>query len=155
MPDMSGVELLKRLNEIGSSVPAVVITGNGDVPLAVAAMRAGASDFIEKPFADEVLINAIERAASRFDTDTAEAHDLAAIRSRLEQLSERERQVLTAAVAGSPNKAIADDLNIDLRTIEVHRANIMSKMQASSLPELVRIAMALELADKGHPGSRN
>lgn len=111
--------------------------------------------FIEKPFRDEVLINAIKRAARRFDGGADEVHDLAAIRHRLEQLSERERQVLTAVVAGLPNKAIADDLDIGLRTVEVHRANIMSKMQASSLPELVRIAIALELAGKGDPGSRS
>ena len=155
MPDISGVELLKKLNEIGATVPAVVITGDGDVPLAVAAMRAGASDFIEKPFEDEVLIGAIKRAASRFDTDTKGVYDLAAIRSRLEQLSERERQVLTRVLAGLPNKTIAHDLDIGPRTVEVHRANIMSKMHAGNLPELVRIAMALELADKGDPGSRS
>ncbi|WP_292240632.1 LuxR C-terminal-related transcriptional regulator [Mesorhizobium sp.] len=118
-------------------------------------VSSGASDFIEKPFEDEVLINAIKRAANRFDTDTEEAHDLAAIRSRLDQLSERERQVLTGVVAGLPNKTIADDLSIGLRTVEVHRADITSKMQASNLPELVRISMALELADKGYPGSRS
>ncbi|MGX8007504.1 LuxR C-terminal-related transcriptional regulator [Mesorhizobium sp. ORM8.1] len=128
---------------------------DGDVPSAVAAIRAGASDFIEKPFEDEVLIGAIRRAAGRFDTDTEEVHDPAAIRSRRAQLSERERQVLAGVVAGLPNKTIALELDIGFRTVEVHRANIMSKMQASTLPELVGIAMALELADKGDPESQD
>ncbi|BCH31959.1 transcriptional regulatory protein FixJ [Mesorhizobium sp. L-8-10] len=153
MPDISGVELLAKLNEIGVAIPAIVITGHGDVPMAVAAMKAGASDFIEKPFEDVVLIEAIKRAASRLDTVT-EMEDVSAIRSRLGQLSERERQVLAAVVAGLPNKTIAYDLNISPRTVEVHRANIMSKMRAGSLPELVRMAIALELADKENPVSR-
>lgn len=155
MPDINGVELLQKLNAIGASVPAVVITGHGDVPMAVAAMKAGASDFIEKPFEDEVLINAIKRAVSRLDTITEIVDDVSAIRSRLDHLSDRERQVLSAVVAGLPNKTIAYDLNISPRTVEVHRANIMSKMQASSLPELVRMAIAMELDEKGNPSSRH
>jgi two-component system response regulator FixJ len=154
MPDMSGVELLEKLNAIGASVPAVVITGHGDVPMAVAAMKAGASDFIEKPFEDEVLIDAIKRAASRLAAPTDVIDDVSAIRARLDHLSDRERQVLSAVVAGLPNKTIAYDLNISPRTVEVHRANIMSKMQASSLPELVRMAIALELDGKATPSNR-
>nr|WP_276315443.1 response regulator FixJ [Mesorhizobium jarvisii] len=150
MPDMSGVELLEKLNKIGAAVPVVVITGDGDVPMAVAAIRAGASDFIEKPFEDEVLIEAVKRAASLLQPDTEVINDVPAMRERLNNLSEREREVLSAVVAGMPNKTIADDLNISPRTVEVHRANLMFKMQASSLPELVRIAMALELADRGN-----
>ena len=147
MPDMSGVDLLKKLNEKGLSIPAVVITGHGDVPMAVAAMKAGAADFIEKPFEDEVLVEAIKRAASRLETASLPPEDAEVARSRLDLLSERERQVLAGVVAGLPNKTIAYDLAISPRTVEVHRANIMSKMQARSLPELVRMTISIELAE--------
>lgn len=148
MPDMSGIDLIGRLKEMGAAIPAIVITGHGDVPMAVAAMKAGAADFIEKPFQDEVLIDAIKRAAGRLGKAADPADDVAATRSRLDSLSERERQVLSAVVAGMPNKTIAYDLNISPRTVEVHRANIMSKMHAGNLPELVRMTIALELAKK-------
>ncbi|WP_165899812.1 response regulator FixJ [Borborobacter arsenicus] len=147
MPDMNGVELLEKLNEMGALVPAVVITGHGDVPMAVAAMKAGAVDFIEKPFEDEVLISSITRAAERLHKIAGSGEDIAALRPRLSGLSDRERQVLHAIVAGLPNKTIAYDLDISPRTVEVHRANIMSKMRARSLPELVRMAIALGLAE--------
>ncbi len=150
LPDMSGVELLTRLKEQGVAVPAIVITGHGDVPMAVAAMQAGAIDFIEKPFEDEILISAIKRAASRFDeASEGAADDLASLRPRLASLSDRERQVLAEVVAGLPNKTIAFKLDISPRTVEVHRANIMSKMHAQSLPELVRMAIALDVAGRG------
>lgn len=143
MPDMNGVDLLERLKDIGASIPAVVITGHGDVPMAVAAMKAGAVDFIEKPFEDEVLVDAIKRAASRLDERPAPVEDTSTLRARLRSLSEREQQVLSAVVAGLPNKSIAYDLGISPRTVEVHRANIMSKMQARNLPELVRMSIAM------------
>ncbi|EZQ13590.1 response regulator FixJ [Aquamicrobium defluvii] len=146
MPDMSGLELLEKLNAKGLRVPSIVITGHGDVPMAVAAMKAGAVDFIEKPFTDEVLIDAVRRAARRLDPATND-NDLLALRARFECLSEREQQVLAAVVAGLPNKTIAYDLAISPRTVEVHRANIMSKMQARSLAELVRMTIALGLGD--------
>lgn len=147
MPDIGGVDLLERMNGMGIAMPAIVITGHGDVPMAVAAMKAGAVDFIEKPFEDEVLINAVKRAACRLgDAETID--DVRALRDRLQALSGRERQVLSMIVAGLPNKTIACDLGISPRTVEVHRANIMSKMQARSLPELVRMSIATELADK-------
>lgn len=145
MPDMSGVELLERLSEGENMIPAVVITGHGDVPMAVAAMKAGAVDFIEKPFEDEVLIAAIRKAASRLDDVANPVEDATSLRLRLDQLSDRERQVLNLVVAGLPNKAIGYNLAISPRTVEVHRANIMSKMQARSLPELVRMTMSLGL----------
>lgn len=147
MPDMSGVELLEKLNEMSALVPAVVITGHGDVPMAVAAMKAGAVDFIEKPFEDEVLINSITQAAKKLDKSVMTGEGVAVLGPRLSALSDRERQVMRAIVAGLPNKTIAYDLDISPRTVEVHRANIMSKMQAGSLPELVRMSIALGLAE--------
>ena len=148
MPDLSGVELLERLNGMGITMPTVVITGHGDVPMAVAAMKAGAVDFIEKPFEDDVLIEAVKRAAGRLDDAVEITHDVQILRSRLATLSERERQVLSMIVAGLPNKTVAYDLGISPRTVEVHRANIMSKMQARSLPELVRMSIAMDFAGK-------
>jgi two-component system response regulator FixJ len=147
MPDMSGVELLEKLGSIGALPPAIVITGHGDVPMAVSAMKAGAVDFIEKPFVDQTLIDAITRAASRLEETVEIFADDGPLRARLGSLSDRERQVLTAVVSGLPNKIIAYDLDISPRTVEVHRANIMSKMQAKSLAELVRMAIALKVAD--------
>lgn len=148
MPDMSGVELLERLNEMGAMMPSIVVTGRGDVPMAVAAMRAGAVDFIEKPFEDDVLVDAIKRAASRFDETAKNGDDSSALLSRLEQLSDREREVLSGMVEGLSNKTIAYDLDINPRAVEIHRANVMSKMQARSLPELVRMAITMDLLDE-------
>ena len=142
MPDMSGVDLLSKLTAADALMPAIVITGHGDVPMAVAAMKAGALDFIEKPFDDERLIESIQRAAERIPEASSAVDDAVAIRCRIDQLSERERQVMTAVVAGLPNKTIAFNLNISPRTVEVHRASVMSKMQARSLPELVRMTLA-------------
>lgn len=148
MPDISGVELLERLNGLGIMIPTIVITGHGDVPMAVTAMKAGAVDFIEKPFEDEVLIDAVKRAASRLDDAREVIDKFEALQDRLDALSGRERQVLSMIVAGLPNKTIAYDLSISPRTVEVHRANIMSKMQAHSLPELVRMSITAELTEK-------
>jgi two-component system response regulator FixJ len=141
MPGMSGIDLVRRLRDRGDAVPVVVITGHGDVPLAVEAMRAGAADFIEKPFEQDVLLASIRAglgAQARTDQDRAE-------RRRFEQmlagLSGRERDVLRGVLAGKLNKVIAHELGISPRTVEVYRANVMSKTGASGLSELVRIAL--------------
>lgn len=147
MPDLNGVELLRHLREAGAAMPAIVITGHGDVPMAVDAMKAGALDFIEKPFEEDVLIEAIHRAAAEL-ARTNSAEDAGTIRGRLAVLSDREREVFEGVVAGLPNKTIAYDLDISPRTVEVHRANVMAKMEARSLPELVRMAMAAGLGPK-------
>ena len=145
MPDMSGVDLIATLRAMKIRMNAIVISGHGDIPLAVEAMRAGAVDFIEKPFADTVIIDAIRRAASLLEEPPALSTNLADVESCLASLSDRERQVLTAVVAGHPNKVIAHNLQISPRTVEVHRANVMAKMKANSLPQLVRMALAAGL----------
>jgi two-component system, LuxR family, response regulator FixJ len=139
MPEMSGIELLQRIRERLPSLPAIVITGHGDVPLAVEAMKAGAIDFIEKPFDEEAILNAVKAALEQ--TGDEVDGDLAAVNARLASLSERERQVLEGLVAGHPNKAIANGLGISPRTVEVYRANLMTKMEANSLSELIRMAI--------------
>ena len=145
MPDMSGVELLQRLGEVQALMPAIVVTGHGDVPMAVEAMKAGALDFIEKPFEDEVLVAAVQKAAAELLAHPDKGNSVPEIHARLGQLTDREQQVLSGVVAGLPNKTIAFDLDISPRTVEVHRANIMTKMQAGSLAELVRMALLAEL----------
>ena len=141
MPGMSGIDLLKRLRESNNAIPVIIMTGHGDVPLAVEAMKCGASDFLEKPFDDDLILAAVRLALS----DQAAVQEDKALRSaiiqRLELLSARERQVLDGLVAGHPNKTIAYDLGISPRTVEIYRANFMTKMGASSLSELVRMAL--------------
>ena len=137
MPDMTGLELLHQLRAKACGLPAIVITGHGDVALAVEAMKAGAVDFIEKPFDQEAILTAVKAALER----GGEGGDTAAIAARLASLSERERQVLEGLIAGHPNKTIAYDLGISPRTVEVYRANLMTKMEARSLSELIRMAI--------------
>lgn len=141
MPGMDGVELLRRLREKGVDMPMIIMTGHADVALAVAAMKAGAVDFIEKPFGDEVLLNAVRLALSRYARADQSGTEVGQIRARMESLSPRERQVLDGLLAGHPNKTIAYDLSLSPRTVEVHRANLMTKMGAKSLSDLVRMAM--------------
>jgi two-component system response regulator FixJ len=146
MPEMSGLELIARLKELGVDLPVVVMTGHADVPLAIQAMKAGVHDFIEKPFDDEVLLGAV-RSALAIGRDHAErAEEAAAIRARIDSLTGRERDVLQGLVAGQPNKIIAYELGISPRTVEIYRANVMTKMGAGSLSELVRMALTAEPA---------
>jgi two-component system response regulator FixJ len=141
MPDMNGIELLSELHAKSVKLPAIVITGHGDIPLAVQAMKAGAIDFIEKPFEAEAILRAVRLAKDRSAQVDRQSEDIAAVASRLESLSERERQVLGGLMAGHSNKVIAHQLGISPRTVEVYRANLMSKMQAKSLSELIRMAL--------------
>jgi len=141
MPEIDGIELQRRLRAQGCLLPVVVMTGHGDIALAVEAMKAGAVDFIEKPFDDDVLLAAIRAALAQRGSERERAARVAEVRARLRSLSERERQVLDGLVAGKPNKIIAYDLGISPRTVEIYRANVMTKMDADSLSALVRMAM--------------
>jgi two-component system response regulator FixJ len=141
MPGMDGLELQRRLLELKVRLPVVVMTGHGDVPLAVEAMKAGAVDFIEKPFEDETMLSAIRSALTRHAGDVERNARVALIQQRIARLSDREREVLERLVAGKANKVIAYELGISPRTVEVYRANVMTKMQADSLSELVRMAL--------------
>ena len=141
MPDISGIDLLNRLKEMRIRLPVIVITGHADVPLAVQAMKSGALEFFEKPFDDEILLAAVKAALQHQGADAKRDADRAQIFDRLATLSNRERQVLEGLVAGHPNKTIAFDHGISPRTVEIYRANVMSKMQAASLSDLVRMAL--------------
>lgn len=141
MPGMDGLELLKRLKTEKIALPVVIMTGHGDVPLAVDAMKLGAADFVEKPFDDERLIAAIRTAISRAREIKKAGSVSDELSARLASLSRRERQVMEGLVAGLSNKIIARDHGISPRTVEVYRANVMTKMQAANLSELVQLAM--------------
>jgi len=141
MPGLSGVDLLRRLRELKLGIPVIVITGHGDVPLAVEAMKIGALDFLEKPFDDEVLLASVRSALNQLDQDQRRQGKRNEIERRLAALSNRERDVLEGLVSGHANKQIAYDLGISPRTIEIYRANLMTKMQAASLSDLVRMAL--------------
>jgi len=141
MPGIDGIELLKRLKTNRNSLPVLIMTGHGDVPLAVEAMKLGAIDFLEKPFEDDRLIGMIDIALKQAESGARSEAAVLDIVTRVESLSPRERQVMEGLIAGLSNKQIARDYDISPRTIEVYRANVMTKMQASSLSELVRLAM--------------
>ena len=148
MPEMSGIDLLRRLRESGIDIPVIVITGHGDIPLAVEAMKFGACDFFEKPYDDDALLTAVRAALDRRDSVDKQKAVRAEFAARLATLSNRERQVLDGLVAGKPNKIIAFDHDISPRTVEIYRANVMTKMRASSLSELVRMAMIAGILDQ-------
>jgi two-component system response regulator FixJ len=147
MPGTDGIELLRLLNAAGPNrLPVIVMTGHGDIPLAVEAMKLGALDFLEKPFEDERLVAVIETALKRNGGgDPAPDHD--DMRARLASLSQRELQVMKGLVHGQSNKVIARDYDISPRTVEVYRANVMTKMQAGNITDLVRFAMRAGLFD--------
>ncbi len=150
MPGMDGLEMQQRLIERALSFPLIVITGHGDVPLAVRAMKAGALDFIEKPFAAETILDSAKSALAHVAAPRQQNALAGVAMARLEALSPREREVLEGLLAGLPNKSIAYDLGISPRTVEIHRARVMDKMGARSLSELVRMGLAAGL----EPGSR-
>jgi two-component system, LuxR family, response regulator FixJ len=141
MPQMSGLDLLQRVQQTRPDLPVIVITGHGDVALAVEAMKAGAVDFLEKPFDDDALVSAVEAALRRQASGEGRDAERRELAQRIEALSGRERQVLEGLVAGRPNKIIAFDLGISPRTVEIYRANLMTKMRAASLSDLVRMAL--------------
>lgn len=141
MPGLDGIELLKRLKSDQNRFPIVIMTGHGDIPLAVEAIKLGAADFLEKPFEDDRLIGVIEAAIRQGEPAAKNEAVTRDIASRIATLSPRERQVMDGLIAGLSNKLIARDYDISPRTIEVYRANVMTKMQASSLSELVRLAL--------------
>jgi two-component system response regulator FixJ len=145
MPDINGIELLRQLRELKISVPVIVVTGHGDVPLAVEAMKVGACDFLEKPFDDDAILAAVRAALSQQSNEGKRQAERADVESRLAALSNRERDVLQGLVSGLANKQIAFNLGISPRTVEIYRANLMTKMQASSLSDLVRMALIADV----------
>lgn len=145
MPDMSGIELIRRLKDLKVDVPVIVITGHGDVALAVEAMKLGATDFFEKPFNDDLLLASVRGALQEQAHHTKRHAERAEIEERLARLSAREKDVLTGLIEGRANKQIAFDLGISPRTVEIYRANLMTKMQADSLSDLVRMALIVEM----------
>ncbi len=146
MPDIDGLELQQALIERGIDIPVIVMTGHGDIPMAVRALKAGASDFIEKPFPDEVMLEAVQRALAKATRDRRQSEEVAETRARHEQLTDRERDVFQAMIVGHPNKVIAHLLGISQRTVEIHRARVMEKMQSRSLSSLVRMAIEAGLS---------
>lgn len=143
MPGMSGLELQERLNQEPLHPPVVIITGHGDVPMAVRAVQAGASDFIEKPFRDQVLLDSVHRAITRDAETRGEASRLADIQARLDRLTPREKEVLERIMAGDRNKVIAASLGVSQSTVEAHRAKVMEKMEARTLSDLMRMALTV------------
>jgi len=149
MPSLSGIELLRHLKDNDIKLPVIVITGHGEVPIAVEAMKLGAADFFEKPFDGDKMIAAVQSALSNCRKNADRDAERREVQDRLATLTPRERDVLKGLVAGNPNKVIAFDLGISPRTVEIYRANVMTKMKSGSLSELVR--MALHAGDLGPP----
>ena len=149
MPNISGIDLLRRLRELKRGIPVIVITGHGDVALAVEAMKIGAADFLEKPFDDEALLASVRSAINSHGREQQRHNERGEVEGRLATLSKRERDVLDGLVAGLANKQIAFELGISPRTIEIYRANLMTKMQAASLSDLVRMALIAGILGHG------
>lgn len=147
MADVDGLELQRRLKGLAVNLPIIIMTAHADVPLAVEAMKAGAVDFIEKPFDDELLLKAISTALSLYSEAGHRNSEINQVQEKLRSLSSREMQVLKALLQGHPNKTIAYDLNLSPRTVEVHRANVMTKMGAASLSDLIRMALLAKTFD--------
>jgi len=147
MPGMTGIELQRELTRRGSVMPVIVITGHGDVPMAVDALKAGAMDFLEKPLNDEALVRSIRAALERDERSRAEGQEMSRLGERMGRLTGREREVMMLIVDGLANNAVAEKLGISARTVEHYRANIMQKMEASSFAELVRMAISLQGRD--------
>jgi len=141
MPDIDGIEFLRRLKARGQSVPVILITGNADLPMAIWAMKEGAVDFIEKPFQDDVILAAVRDAMQGLEQRNLRNARISDARARVSELTDRERQIMDGLVAGKANKVIAGDLGISTRTVEIHRAHVMTKLGIRSLPELVRLAL--------------
>ncbi len=141
MPGMSGLELQKHLNEMKAPIPIVFVTGHGDVPMAVKAMKAGALDFIQKPFRDQELIDRVHAALDDDREKRQESAVRTEINARIKALTSREFEVMGLVVEGKPNKEVAFDLGLSPRTVEIHRARVMQKMRAGSLADLVRMAL--------------
>lgn len=141
MPGMSGLELQDKLNQMDSMLPIIFITGHGDVPMAVKAIKAGAADFVQKPFRDQELIDRIREVLEEDASARVEKLQKVEILKRIDSLTEREREVMEQVVDGKANKVVAIDLNVSQRTVEIHRANVMDKMKARSLAQLVRLVM--------------
>jgi RNA polymerase sigma factor (sigma-70 family) len=144
MPGMSGLELQQQLNLRGAMIPVIFITGHGDIPMAVEAMQHGAFDFLPKPFRDQDLIDRVQRALERDAENRSKTHQKDQIRARFDSLTPREREVLELVTQGKANKVMAGDLGVSQRTVEIHRARVMEKMEARSLAELVRMMMELK-----------
>jgi len=142
MPEMNGIELIAMMKDERISIPVIVLTAHADVPLAVEAMKLGAVDLLEKPFEDAALLSAVEAAVERRNAEESRSRESLAIKNRLASLTRRENEILAGLLKGLSNKVIAHDLGISIRTAEVHRANIMAKMRAGNLAELVKMALA-------------
>jgi FixJ family two-component response regulator len=141
MPGMSGLDLQERLRAMGSNIPLIILTGYGDVTTAVRAMKAGASDFLEKPVSDQVLVEQIQRAISRDATSRAGRGEQELLGQRLSRLTRREQEVMSLVIEGHSSRQIAAQLGVSFKTVEAHRAKVMRKMQAKSVPHLIRMSL--------------
>ncbi len=141
MPGMSGLELQSKLNNMGCQLPVIFITGHGDIPMAVEAMKHGAAEFIQKPFREQDLLDRISNALKKNRIKAGEDMEIKAIQTRITALSPREHEVMSMVIDGKANKVIAYDLGLSQRTVEIHRANVMEKMEAKSLADLVKMVL--------------